>query len=252
MFRSRIDNARNVADAAVKTARARLAEAVGSERYSWPALNLLDRLVVPYLPAGPGTFLEIGANSGYLQSNTYYLERRRGWAGILIEPLPVHFRMCRFTRPSSTCFNVACVAPDGPTTVELINRTLESVVLGSQSAADETKRLAARRPGATLTVPTKTLSACIDESPFDSITFMSVDVEGAEFSLLAGLDWDRHCPDWLLIETDYPERLVDACPGMIMEAQLSFHDYLLRNESVKRAAKWEAPLIRRGSSGCLG
>jgi FkbM family methyltransferase len=228
MFRSRIDHAVNVTHAAVKTARAVAAEAVGSDRYSWPALNQLDRLVVPYLPAGPGTFLEIGANS-----NTYYLERWRGWAGILIEPLPVHFRMCRFIRPRSTCFNVACVERGGPTTVKLVNRTLESVMLGSQSAADETKRLAVRRPGTTLIAPAKTLSSCIDESPFDSITFMSVDVEGAEFSVLAGLDWDRHRPDWLLIETDYPQRLADACPGMTMEVQLSFHDYLLRNECVK-------------------
>jgi hypothetical protein len=62
---------------------------------------------------------------------------------------------------------------------------------------------------------------------------MSVDVEGAEFSVLAGLDWDRHHPDWLLVETDYPERLAGACPGMTMEAQLTFHDYLLRNERVR-------------------
>jgi FkbM family methyltransferase len=230
MIRNRIYEARNIAHAAVKTGRARAAEAIGWERYSWPALNQLDRLVVPYLPSTPGTFLEIGANSGYLQSNTYYLERRRGWSGILIEPLPVHFRICRFTRPRSTCFNVACVEPGGPTTVELVNRTLESVVLGSQNATDEVKRLETHQFGAKLTVPTKTLSECIDESPFDSITFMSVDVEGAEFSVLPGLDWDRHCPDWLLVETDYPERLTEACPGMTMESKLSFHDYLLRKK----------------------
>jgi FkbM family methyltransferase len=231
MSTSWIYEARNIAHAAAKTGRARAAEAVGWERYSWPALNQLDRLVVPYLPTGPGTFLEIGANSGYLQSNTYYLERRRGWTGILIEPLPIHFKMCRFTRPKSTCFNVACVAPGGPATVELVNRTLESVVLGSQNSVDEAKRLEAHNFGEKLTVPTKTLSACIDESQFTAITFMSVDVEGAEFTVLAGLDWDRHRPDWLLVETDYPQRLLDACPGMTMEAQLSFHDYLLRKKS---------------------
>ncbi len=104
-------------------------------------------------------------------------------------------------------------------------------MLGSQDASDEAKRLKAHQFGAKLIVPTKTLSECIDESPFDSITFMSVDVEGAEFSVLAGLDWDRHRPDWLLVETDYPERLADACPGMVMETKLSFHDYLLRKKA---------------------
>ena len=54
MFRSRIDHAVNMAHAAAKTGRARAAEAVGSERNSWPALNQLDRLVVPYLSARPG------------------------------------------------------------------------------------------------------------------------------------------------------------------------------------------------------
>ena len=65
----------------------RTVQLVGSDRYSWPALNRLDRQAVGRLPR-MGTFLEVGGNDGYSQSNTYYLEKHRAWHGILIEPLP--------------------------------------------------------------------------------------------------------------------------------------------------------------------
>ena len=224
---ARVQQAKFVVSEVAKMGRARVAEGLGSERYSWPALNELDHLVEAHLPEGRHTFLEIGANDGYSQSNTYHLERCREWAGILIEPVPELYRMCRITRPRSTCFNVACVGTNGPPTVDMVNRTLESVVLGQQDAGEEKRRLSTG-PGTPLQIPTRTLSQCIDESPLDGVTFMSVDVEGSEITVLSGLDWDRHRPLWLLVETDHPDRLESACPGMVLEAQLSFHDYLLR------------------------
>jgi len=190
----------------------------------------IDRLMEERLPSGMGVFLEIGANDGYSQSNTYHLERFRGWNGILIEPLPSLYRVCRLTRRKATCFNVACVGPDGPPEVEIVDRMLESVVLGQQDRAEEDDRLSSFS-GIQISVPTMTLSACIDQSPFDSFTFMSVDVEGAEFSVLSGLDWDRHTPEWLLVETDHSERLAQSCPTMELVEQLTFHDYLLRRKS---------------------
>jgi len=211
----------------LKIRRALLAERLGSQRYSWPALNELDRKVMPYLPDGPGTFLEIGANDGYSQSNTWQLERARGWKGILIEPLPSLFRVCQRTRGRSTCFNVACVGDPGTTSVKVVDRALESVTLNQQDSDEERGRLEGGG-GRLRQVPARTLSSLIDESPMESITFMSVDVEGAELAVFGGVDWERHTPDWMLVETDNRDAVLSACPTLRFEAQLSFHDYLLR------------------------
>lgn len=212
-----------------KILRARLAELFGSERYCWPAINNLDRLVVEELPAD-GTFLEVGANDGYAQSNTYYLERRMGWRGILVEPLPGLARQARKTRPNSFVYNYACVEPEkagNPMTV--VDLDLMSVSLGQQGESKEAARISRAhvKRGRQVSVSTTTISELIGRSGLRDLTFMSVDVEGAEVGLLKGLDFGRHCPQFLLVETkefDEVQTLVD--PWMRFRKSLSHHDYL--------------------------
>jgi FkbM family methyltransferase len=209
-----------------KIARVAAFERVGSYRYSMPSLDGLDRKMLERLPAR-GVFLEVGANDGYAYSNTYFLERAREWSGILIEPLPSLHERCRRIRPRSYCVQSACVAEDIPgATVELVDIDLMSVVLGQQSKVDENARLVGR-PSTIVHAPARTISSIIDESPFERVDFMSVDVEGAEMPLLAGLDLQRHAPGWLLIETKYPEAVAEmVAPLLEISEQLSSHDYL--------------------------
>ena len=213
----------------MKVARAKVFESLGSTRFSHPALFGLDLLMAQILP-DVGTFLEVGANDGYDQSNTYYLEVVRGWNGILIEPLPSLFASCVRVRKRSTCYNVACVAPGRATDkVVVVDQDLQSVALGQQAVSDETVRLAGGRGAKTVAVSATTLSAVIDNSAATHIDFMSIDVEGAELSLLAGLDFSRHTPSWALIETSHPGDVAEMCaPWMVLVRKLSFHDYLFR------------------------
>ena len=50
-------------------------------------------------------------------------------------------------------------------------------------------------------VPTRTLSSIIHEAKVKQIDFMSLDVECYELEVLKGLQFDRHCPEYLLIES---------------------------------------------------
>src|SRR3712207_4024508 len=67
----------------LKFARLRARQFFGYEPFT--GLNGLDRRLLSHMPA-TGFFVEAGANDGIDQSNTYYLESRCGWSGILVEP----------------------------------------------------------------------------------------------------------------------------------------------------------------------
>ncbi len=205
----------------VKINRALWAERLGSWRFSSPALFDLDAKLASFLPS-TGVFLEIGANDGYSQSNTYHLERS-GWTGILIEPVPRFFNICKRVRPQSYCFNYACSGEDG-VDVEMVEQGLMSVALG-RTTREETRVLS--ETASRVTVPSARLSDLIDKTPYKAITFMSIDVEGAEMDVLAGLDLSRHAPEWLLIESDQLDLVTELLSDtMRHEAQLTYHDHL--------------------------
>src|SRR5215469_15752453 len=92
-----------------------LFEAFGSDRYSYLALNDLDRKLKKYLDFENGSFIEAGGNDGLSQSNSYWFERFRGWRGLLIEPVPDQARQCRHNRPRAEVINTALVADDATT-----------------------------------------------------------------------------------------------------------------------------------------
>jgi len=160
--------------------RCRLFEALGSRRYSRPALFDMDEKLARLIPQ-EGTFLEAGAHDGYTQSNTYFLERFGGWSGILVEPIPELRSRCAKRRPRSR------------------------VVVGDGGHAAEGLSVAGRAPYE-VTVPAKTLTAVLDEAPPPAIDLMVLDLEGHELEALAGLDFDRYAPANLLLEALEPAR----------------------------------------------
>ena len=73
-------------------------------------LNGLDKLIEKYVDYDGGFFVEIGANDGISQSNTYHLEKKRGWKGVLVEPVPHNFFRCKLERSNKTkIYCNACV-----------------------------------------------------------------------------------------------------------------------------------------------
>ena len=79
-------NSQNLQNTTTKYRRY-LFEFLGSERYSRPYRRGVCSKIEKYLSEN-GLFIEVGANNGFSESNTYYLERFRNWNGILIEPIP--------------------------------------------------------------------------------------------------------------------------------------------------------------------
>ena len=199
----------------------------------YASINSLDRKIEKYLPP-TGVFVEAGANDGLLQSNTLFLERKYGWNGILVEPIPRLYSRCVKNRRSSICINAALVPPsESGEYVELIDVDLMTQVKHSSGfkANEESLKTAEQVQGIRRTevsVKGKTLSEVISESGHSYIDLLSLDVEGFEIQVLQGITNDAHFPKWILIETSDVNAVLNSIKKeyLIVE-KLSFHDYLL-------------------------
>jgi FkbM family methyltransferase len=180
-------------------ARRRVFEAAGSKRYSRPGAADIDHKLQRYLPPS-GVFVEAGANDGYTWSNTYFLERWRGWTGVLIEGIPVLADECRRLRKHSQVYNCALVEPGlSQSHVTMTYADLTSLITGSEPGMEA---LLGTRGETTyeLRVPAQTLGEVLDAAGVGRPDFISLDLEGFEANALRGLDLDQQGPTWLLVE----------------------------------------------------
>lgn len=69
----------------------------------WQGSNHVDQIISELLPSllsEKTFFIEAGANDGITNSNTYFLEKRFGATGMLIEPSASNFEKCYRNRSS--------------------------------------------------------------------------------------------------------------------------------------------------------
>jgi FkbM family methyltransferase len=160
----------------------------------------MDVLLEKILPAGPGVFVEAGAHDGFTQSNTYYLERYRGWTGVLVEAIPELYEKAKSRRLRSQVVNCALVGPeeDGQD-VEMRFGDLMSKV-GDDFGHVQSGLENAGRAGYTIAVPGRTISSVLDEAGVSHVDLLSLDVEGNEVAALEGLDTKRHTVSYILVE----------------------------------------------------
>ncbi len=140
-----------------------------------------------------GFFVEVGANHPFRGSQTWHLERR-GWRGVLVEPLPENADRLREAR-TARVFAVACSSPENA------GRILPFYAADALSGLDRERMAPWARPQNVINVPARTLDSILEEAgapwPLD---FLSVDVEGHEIEVLRGFDFARWAPRFILLE----------------------------------------------------
>jgi FkbM family methyltransferase len=229
----------NQAKKRLKFLRARLFERCGSERYSRPALYQMEEALLRHLDGRPGYFVECGANDGYTQSNTYYLSRYRQWKGLLIEPIPMLYELCRSFRPESTVVNCALGAVDGCRST-MVYSDLMSTTIGARSSteadlafASQNAAFVAREGCFQVEVPVRTLSSILDDVGVNHVDLFVLDVEGFELQVLSGIDFDRHHISYVLVESNDPAAVTQRlAPHFEFVTSLSHHDMLFRHIAV--------------------
>ena len=151
-----------------------------------------------------GFYVDVGGYDPDYDSVTklFYL---RGWHGINIEPQPSGYALFQKKRTRDTNLNIGISNKDS-------NLTLRTYTSGGLSTFSENVKHAYEkdpdndtRDFKEITVAVKTLSEVFQENKVDHIHFMKVDVEGYEYEVLEGNDWEKYRPEVLCIEANHIE-----------------------------------------------
>ncbi|MBS4065366.1 MAG: FkbM family methyltransferase [Chitinophagaceae bacterium] len=218
-------------------------------RGTYLAKDGLDKKMEAYLNYNNGFFVELGAYDGVLQSNTYHLEKRKNWKGVLVEPAPHKFLECKANRSSRNfIYCAACVPFDfkdefvkiryagffsTPLNVDTDLTDIEAHTHNGSQYLDEHETIFEFGAKA---IP---LNRFLEEANAPAtIDFLSLDVEGAEKEVLRGIDHDQYRFKYLLIECRDFDALNTYLQsvGYDFKEKLSHHDYLFSD----RLNRWNS------------
>jgi FkbM family methyltransferase len=140
------------------------------------------------------TFADIGGYDGVTGSNTLFLESRRGWTGILVEPVPAQLAKARDAR-RCPCLPFAVAAQDGEAEFLEVAEgyTQMSGLAGSYDPGLLAQvRADPRHKERTYRVETRSIARLLSDSGIPHPDFVSLDIEGGEEAALEGFPFERH------------------------------------------------------------
>lgn len=152
--------------------------------------------------ANGGTLVDVGANIGLFTTYLGVLPRVRC---VSIEPHPSNFLKLRRNVRLNPSANVACSHLALSSKEELLD--LEEINPGN-SGTVRVYSADAYATKETFTVAACTLQQVLENAKLQGVTLLKIDVEGFEFSVLEGLNWQgQYRPQNVLIEfSDYTAR----------------------------------------------
>jgi FkbM family methyltransferase len=155
-----------------------------------------------------GVFVDVGAYDGEKHSNSLFFERDMGWRGLCVEPLPsAHARLVAVRRSIN---EQVCVA-DFEGEAEFIEAEAggeERMLSALADRVDPRHIERLDRLGATRTVlrvPVTRLQTLLERHGLYAIDYCSIDVQGAELSILKDLDLDRFKVSVFTIGNEYED-----------------------------------------------
>ena len=169
------------------------------------AYHDLDKKLLNYINYKNGFYIDCGANDGVNQSTTYYFEKYLNWRGILIEPVPEVYNELKNNRNKNNYFyNYALVS-------KKYNQQEINFVFNNKDSLQAKNALGTsllKKNEKIITVKCKTLESILDNIKIPkTIDLFSLDVEGYEFEVLEGINFNSVKFKYILCETEFPEKL---------------------------------------------
>ena len=145
------------------------------------------------------SYIDIGANHPFMINNTARLYKQ-GSIGINIEPSPHYFHLLKKHRTNDVNLNIGIgVADDALDYFEMSSPTLNTFVREEALNYEANEGIKIRK---VTKVPVRRLDSVLDEyneGKFPDL--MSIDIEGMELTVLNTIDFNRHAPKVICIET---------------------------------------------------
>lgn len=169
-----------------------------------------DKWIAEMLHSGKpgGVFVEIGAHDGISISNTYYLENKLGWNGLVVEPNPVIYNQLKRNRLCNTV-NASVGAKNGTAVYRLISGYAEQLSgLVDQyhpTHLDRIENEIDQYGGGyqDIEVICYSINTLFEKYQLDHVDYLSIDVEGGEKSIIDELDFNRFDISVIGIENNY-------------------------------------------------
>lgn len=150
-----------------------------------------------------GFYVDVGAAHPVIDSVTKYFYER-GWSGINIEPIKKAYKLFEKQRPRDTNLNCGVGAEETTLTFR------EYVGMEGRSTFSDTEKQEYAPIAKYKEYPVKirTLESILSEVEPAKIHFLKIDVEGLEYEVLAGNNWERYHPEVICIEAN---RVAENC-----------------------------------------
>jgi len=158
----------------------------------YPASQGQDLLVLELLAHKRGGFyVDVGARYWHKGSNTFALDYYHGWSGICVEPDSHFFRGLAINRTCSVICNNPIDSDEGQT-------------VSFSYAIRQTTKKPGHDNGKKITVNMRSIMDKLGKRWHVPavIDYLSLDVEGAEYSTLRGIDFDRYV--FLIVSVERP------------------------------------------------
>lgn len=155
-------------------------------------------------------YVEAGAHDGLTSSNTFFLEKKYNFLGLLIEPSLKLFLECVDTRNRNNLFELTALGSTDDKTLSLVYSDSMTVSLDSDCELDESHAIkgsnlmSGNRDAKMVTFispSTRLTSLLIKNHCPHSIFFLSLDTEGMELPILQGIDFNIYRFAYILLET---------------------------------------------------
>jgi FkbM family methyltransferase len=197
-----------------------------------------------------GTFVELGGMDGLHLSNTYFLERSRGWSGLLVEPNPELYPKMVSNRPACFHENVAVAATPGHQTLRVPGAVPGLAGLETFYCDKHKRRIQSKNGGglgACHDVRVERMASLLDRNGLREVHYMSIDVEGGEESVVDSIDFDACFVHLLAFESNYAE---ESVPILSKLQSLGFLRLPVQNLDVFMANR-RSPLLRQSIAPAL-